>query len=314
MGLLHSTSENVLQRKRTLRLRGLYKLLAHTEPRKNSTKPHQHREQLARAAEAIKLYRSGISPTQLARQRGASRRTAAGWIKAEGVPMRHASVTDKHFAEAMRLRDQGLPYAVMAHRWRILLIDRASVGRYPTTMSSALVESLLKEEATYARESKEAREVMIVAAERRQEAILGLHTEGLSVRVIARMLGCSAGVVQDAIERARSRRPPMSRREHRVSWELHRAVADRIRRDPGPVLSIARRNIARMNEQRRDEYAQSWVDEWERLVSGSVPALIKRMLDTDERASDLRQMTPFAGALTQDERVVAIHKAASRAA
>ncbi|WP_212746908.1 helix-turn-helix domain-containing protein [Sinomonas gamaensis] len=120
--------------------------------------------------------------------------------------------------------------------------------------------------------------------------------------------GAARGLVQTAL----AVRRPLERREERVSWELHRAVADKLLRDPNPILAIARENIARMNEQPRSPYAQGWVDEWERLVAGPVPKLIARMLDSDERAIDLRQMGPFAGVLTQEERLAAIHRASGR--
>ncbi|WP_052206991.1 hypothetical protein [Sinomonas humi] len=180
-------------------------------------------------------------------------------------------------------------------------------------MSNELIESLLAEEDRCAQESHRARWEMLRAAERRQEAMFGLQAEGLSIRDIAKRLGCSPKVVQDSIEKAKRRRPPMERREQRVSWELHRAIADRLRQDPAPILEVARRNIDRMKDRRRDEYARGWVEEWERLVEGDVSALIDRMLGTDERAIDLRQMTPFAGALSQAARLVAIHKAVARA-
>ncbi|MDQ0261375.1 helix-turn-helix domain-containing protein [Sinomonas atrocyanea] len=181
-------------------------------------------------------------------------------------------------------------------------------------MSTELIESLLAEEERYAEESERARSAMLFAAERRHEAIFGLHAEGLSIRDIAKKLGCSPSVVQDSIEKAKRRRPAMGRREQRVSWEIHRAIADRIRQDPRPVLEVALKNLDRMKAKRRDEYARGWVEEWESLVRGDVSALIERMLGTDERAIDLRQMTPFAGAVSQADRLVAIHKAVALAA
>ena len=67
-GLPHSTWENVHQRKRILKLRGLLELLADTEPREPPTEPY--REPTTRAAEAIELYQAGISATQIAQARG----------------------------------------------------------------------------------------------------------------------------------------------------------------------------------------------------------------------------------------------------
>ncbi|GHG43797.1 hypothetical protein GCM10012320_08090 [Sinomonas cellulolyticus] len=108
VGLLHSCVENVQQRKRILKLRKLRDRLAHAEPRE--TAPGPAREVKTQAREAIELYQSGISTTQIARRLNVSRTTVAGWIKAAGIPMRHSPITDEQFAEVRRLRDQGLSY------------------------------------------------------------------------------------------------------------------------------------------------------------------------------------------------------------
>ena len=114
VGLLHSTSENVQRRKRVLKLRGLYMALADAEPRPTPTEPH--RVPTTRAAEAIELYQTGISTTQVARQLGVSRTTVAGWIKDEGIPMRHSPITDEQLTIARRLREQGQSYATIARQ------------------------------------------------------------------------------------------------------------------------------------------------------------------------------------------------------
>jgi len=51
------------------------------------------------------------------------------------------------------------------------------------------------------------------------------------------------------------------------------------------------------------------VRDWSALLAGPVENLIEVMLRPDERSIDLRQMTPFAGVLTDEERLLAIHKA-----
>ena len=56
------------------------------------------------------MYQTGISTTQVACQLGVSRTTVAGWIKAEGIPMRHSPITDTQLAEARRLRGLGFSY------------------------------------------------------------------------------------------------------------------------------------------------------------------------------------------------------------
>lgn len=53
-----------------------------------------------------------------------------------------------------------------------------------------------------------AREQMLNAANRRQQALLAAHHAGLSIRQIVAQLGCSPAVVQHAIQTARSIHPP----------------------------------------------------------------------------------------------------------
>lgn len=108
MGLLHSCVENMQKRKRILKLRKLIDRLKDAEPREIQLGPA--REPKTRAPEAIEMYRSRISTTQIARRLNVSRTTVAGWIKAAGITMRHSPITDEQFAEARRLRDQGASY------------------------------------------------------------------------------------------------------------------------------------------------------------------------------------------------------------
>lgn len=105
----------------------------------------------------------------------------------------------------------------------------------------------------------------------------------------------------------------MERREDRVIYELHRAVAQKILDAPEEVRATARHNLGRMRLRPRNPYAESWLDEWSALIDGPVESLIETMLRADERANDLRQMTPFAGVLTDDERQQAINKASFHA-
>lgn len=76
------------------------------------------------------------------------------------------------------------------------------------------------------------------------------------------------------------------------------------------MLSKARTNLQKMASRARDAHARGWVAEWTALVNGGdVSRLVDVMLRPNERGIDLRQMTPFAGALSQEKRLVAIHKA-----
>lgn len=107
-----------------------------------------------------------------------------------------------------------------------------------------------------------------------------------------------------------SSRRALPRREDRVGLELHRTIAKKLIDDPERVLALVPSNVERMRSVVRGPYAHGWLDEWIALSSGPLGELVDRMLATDQRAIDLRQNSPFAGALTQPERVEAIARAA----
>ena len=104
------------------------------------------------------------------------------------------------------------------------------------------------------------------------------------------------------------------RPENRVQLELHRVVLGKLLVDPDHVRELARRNIERMRSSVRGSQAQGWLDEWAELIEHPGPRLVEAFLGEDVHAVDLRQVSPFAGALTQDERLAAVERARSRAA
>ena len=108
--------------------------------------------------------------------------------------------------------------------------------------------------------------------------------------------------------RMKADRGPMTREEQR-SWLLHIAVAARLLADPDQVLAAAGVNLAAMHDA-DDGSGQWWLDEWEQLVGGPLPELIATMVSTEGRARDLRPSSPFAGVLTEEERlaVIATHR------
>ena len=93
--------------------------------------------------------------------------------------------------------------------------------------------------------------------------------------------------------------PPLTR-EDRHSLGLHRAIADRLARDPGRVRSHARQNLARMRT--ANPGAHRLLREWARLLDGPLDALLDTLVDPRQHARDLRQVTPFAGVLAARER------------
>lgn len=102
----------------------------------------------------------------------------------------------------------------------------------------------------------------------------------------------------------------LHRREDRTSWHLHRAVAAKLRTPHArAVLDRARDNLPALRANVRGPSAHQWLDQWEHALAGPVPDLIAFMLRTDPEAVDLRQVSPFAGVLSGEERAAAIRRA-----
>jgi hypothetical protein len=84
----------------------------------------------------------------------------------------------------------------------------------------------------------------------------------------------------------------------RRSLALHDAVAAKLEARP-ELLEVARANLRRWPPDNR----AAALDEWARLLDTlSLPALIVLLRASDERATRLRQSSPFAGVLTPQER------------
>ncbi len=100
------------------------------------------------------------------------------------------------------------------------------------------------------------------------------------------------------------------RREERVLIELHRALAAELLQRPEAALAVVPRNLDRIRPHARGE-AVHWLDRWEELAAGPVDELIDAMLADTTEGRELRQNSPFAGALTDAARVAAIQRASA---
>lgn len=112
--------------------------------------------------------------------------------------------------------------------------------------------------------------------------------------------------------RSTRRRAVVLTREEQRSLALHRVVAARLAADPAKVLAKARRNLSVMRRANTDGSAEVWLAEWHRRLRGPLAGVIEVLVSTGQSARDLRQVTPFAGVLSDDERR-AIYRDASAA-
>ena len=95
--------------------------------------------------------------------------------------------------------------------------------------------------------------------------------------------------------------PPRWTRVEEKSLAVHRSIAARLLQDPPSTLKKARGNLAKLRSADRGNSTR-WLDEWDDLLDQSSDEIATAMLARTQHAIDLRQMTPFAGVLTDTER------------
>lgn len=73
--------------------------------------------------------------------------------------------------------------------------------------------------------------------------------------------------------------------------------------DPTGVLEQARENIRRwLPRHRSDGMAARYLTQWQQVLDGGVDDVVEVLVGTDERSSELRQNSPFAGVLSDEDR------------
>jgi hypothetical protein len=84
------------------------------------------------------------------------------------------------------------------------------------------------------------------------------------------------------------------------SLAMHAVIARKIERDPA-LLAIPQNNIERWSA-RWKEGAPAWIHEWQELLKQPWPQVAALITEPSERAARLRQSSPFAGVLSNEER------------
>lgn len=107
-------------------------------------------------------------------------------------------------------------------------------------------------------------------------------------------------VPREAVEELRQRGAP-TRAEMRSLW-LNRAVAARVARDPVGVLSHARKNLDRFAQIHEGTPVLRWLDRWREVLDAGPERVMEVLTSRSLEATELRQNSPFAGVLPDDER------------
>ncbi len=84
------------------------------------------------------------------------------------------------------------------------------------------------------------------------------------------------------------------------SLALHRLIAEKVLADPA-LLDKARGNVRRWQESHANPSLA--LAEWERILTGPADQIARFLVERSEKATRLRQSSPFAGILTEPERL-----------
>lgn len=95
--------------------------------------------------------------------------------------------------------------------------------------------------------------------------------------------------------------PGMSRAQLEALW-LHRAVAGRLVRNPRAALAAAAINLRRLRRTHPEGRAWEWLDRWDAVLDQGTEAVLEALTSSGAYAVALREASPFAGILPEDER------------
>lgn len=87
---------------------------------------------------------------------------------------------------------------------------------------------------------------------------------------------------------------------------LAHAVAGHVATDPDGTRAMARANLRRMLEATPRGGARVWLQEWARLLDGPLVDLLATLTSPTPRSRELRQNSPFAGVLSDTERLAVL--------
>jgi excisionase family DNA binding protein len=94
----------------------------------------------------------------------------------------------------------------------------------------------------------------------------------------------------------------LTREQERSLW-LHRAVVGRLMEQPDEILELARQNVmSLLGQQSRAGMTTHWLQQWLRVLDSGVDEVAEVLTSPNPLALELRQNSPFAGALPQETR------------
>lgn len=98
-----------------------------------------------------------------------------------------------------------------------------------------------------------------------------------------------------------------------IKLAQHKLIAKKLQENPAAILALARRNLNRYIARRPAPATYLW-REWRTILEqNSVDRIIAVMTAKTQKATELRQASPFAGALSPEEIAGTIQREKERA-
>jgi excisionase family DNA binding protein len=105
----------------------------------------------------------------------------------------------------------------------------------------------------------------------------------------------------EAFARRSGSSPRLNRDQLQSLW-LHAAVAGHLATDPAGTLQRAEANLERLRRVHTSGMSRRWLDAWQEVLDSGPETVLEALTSRSARASELRQNSPFAGVLSEDER------------
>lgn len=99
--------------------------------------------------------------------------------------------------------------------------------------------------------------------------------------------------------------PELTRVERR-SLAYHRAVADVLQEHPEEIIQRARTHLEKLRA--LHPHAAALLNRWHAWLALPPEILIKQFIDISELAQDMRQVSPFAGVLSAEQRKMVLDR------
>lgn len=116
-----------------------------------------------------------------------------------------------------------------------------------------------------------------------------------------RNVGKHRRVSRHDVEALRTGSARLTRDQLRSLWLAH-AVAARIVENPDAVLGRARDTLERLLRSQARGSAKVWLQQWRELLNRPIEDVLEALTSRSPRSRELRQNTPFAGVLSEEQR------------